>query len=99
MQHGSFNWVVALVARPPRRIGVGAAPARSAVSPFELVVQGRAVDVILDGTFTSSAIGDRPLQGRSPFAQACAGPGYRSGPPRGLIDPRELFLAQRPMTR
>jgi len=29
--------------------------ARSAASPFELVVQGHAVDVILDGTFTSSA--------------------------------------------
>jgi hypothetical protein len=59
MRRKSFNWVVALV-------GIGLAgvvavsaatalAARSAASSFELVVQGRAVDVILDGTFTSSA--------------------------------------------
>lgn len=56
MQRKSFNWVVSLVALGlAGLIGVGAAPARTAASPFELVVQGHAVDVIVDGTFTSSA--------------------------------------------
>ncbi len=62
MQRRSFNWVVALV-------GIGLAgvvavsaatalAARSAASPFELVVQGRVTRrpvILLIGTFTSSA--------------------------------------------
>lgn len=59
MQRRSFNWVVALVGIGLAGVvavsGTTALGARSVASPFELVVQGRAVDVILDGTFTSSA--------------------------------------------
>ena len=59
MQRRSFNWVLALVGVGLAGVvAVSAASARalsSSASPFELVVQGRAVDVILDGMFTSSA--------------------------------------------
>ena len=58
MQRGSFHWWALVVIGLAGIVAVSAAAtalaARSAASPFELVVQGRAVDVILDGTFTSS---------------------------------------------
>ena len=59
MHRRRFSWMVALaVIGLAGVVAVSAATAlaaRSAASPFELVVEGRAVDVILDGTFTSSA--------------------------------------------
>ncbi len=58
MHRRSFNWVALVGIGLAGVVAVSAATAlaaRSAASPFELVVQGRAVDVILDGTFTSSA--------------------------------------------
>jgi hypothetical protein len=58
MQRRSFSWAALVGIGLAGAVAVSAATAlaaRSAASPFELVVQGRAVDVILDGTFTSSA--------------------------------------------
>jgi len=58
MQRNRFSWVALVGIGLAGVVAVSAATApaaRSAASPFELVVQGRAVDVILDGTFTASA--------------------------------------------
>jgi hypothetical protein len=58
MHRKRFSWVALIgigLAGVVVMSAASALAARSAASPFELVVQGRAVDVILDGTFTSSA--------------------------------------------
>ena len=88
MQRRSFNWVVALIGlRGGPRRGERSDGARRQLrgEPLQLVVQGRAVDVILDGTFTSSAIRRSALKVARLSAQACAGPGIAAAPPRSPV--------------